>query len=1311
MSIKKILKSVFIALLIAGASVASVAFAAFTISQGGTATSTAPTTDQILSGQLNGTYKYTNANAADGWLKLDGNGNFSGKIIQFLAASTSLSSIVLDKGLIGVASDTPGQVFIGDGLKAGGYPVGFWQQGTTTAASTSIIYNGGKIGVGITIPTAKLDLRSRIANEAIVNLQNTVNGGQFQIDANGSTFMTGAIDVEGGAIFNGINSNTSTFQIIDGPNGTPDLKITGDTDTGDLYEIYGNDENGFANLQLTSNNIAFFNNAKLGVGTSSPAATFAVVGNILASSTATSTFKGGGINLVTTTGCFAVNGTCLSTSGGSGTPAGSNTQIQFNNSGSFGATTSLTYSLGSNLLSLNGDLSVGGGCQTIETSKVPYGVNIGDVNGCGTGNSIQTDTGSGAMFLTAADGVFLSGDPTVSLTASSISLNGTTTLSNIQGKVLATDLSGHIIGTTTTGGGGSGTVNSGTTGQVAYYASTGTAVSGTSTLFITGNKVGIGTTTAPYQLSVQALGSSSLVPTLFLASTTINSLGGGAVAIGFAQDQSASGIDSTYLYNPYAGTGFTRVTRLYLGSAANDWYSLNLSNVSAGIEGLSTIAITGNYAGGQCYGFTDCSIGMTRDVNKLRFTDNYPGDTTDAFTFNVNGEVARITNNGSLGIGTTSPIATLTVEGTSTASNANLAVFASSSTSILDVINNKGWLGIGTTNPTSNITIQGTTGDLFKILNGLVTIFRVNSLNGDTLVGGALSTGQGLTVGSGGVQVIDGPSSDNVFAITGDTDNSDLDITIGDGTDGYATEDLNSAGNIVFNTSATTNNFVFLNGKVGIGTTSPISALAVVGTTTITQGLTVKGLAPSIFSGPISANGITASNVTGSTQCIHVNSSGVLSGTGADCAAGSTSIGSGTTGQIPYYASSGTTLTATSSIFIATTTNVAIGTTTAPYKLTVNGTLGAKDIYSNNFLFGNATGTNGTSIVLGSVHDAGSILGVNNFVVGENAGKFSNSGSNNVFIGSAAGENTTGVENVFLGDSAGGVNGTGGYNVFLGSAAGQNNDSGSENVFLGQFAGSGNINGNGNVFLGLIAGGGNTSGSQNVAIGQTAGAAINTGINNAYIGYNAGVSATGSGNSFFGNYSGAGQSGGDYNIAIGNGADLANLSGNQQLNIGNLIYGTGVYNGGASHSSTPTGGLVGIGSSTPTSFLSVQGFSGSVSPLFTVASSSSSIQFQVDSKGHQIYGGTTPTINSCGSGASVLAGNDNVARIKVGSTLAQTSCVINFANTWVNPPICDSNIEGGLTIFTSASSTVSTLTITGVSTFTGDVLTFQCHGY
>lgn len=72
-------------------------------------------------------------------------------------------------------------------------------------------------------------------------------------------------------------------------------------------------------------------------------------GAIWSSSGATSTLAGG-INV--TTGCFAVSGTCVG--GGGGTPGGSNTQLQYNNSSAFGGTAEFTYAASTLTVSSSG---------------------------------------------------------------------------------------------------------------------------------------------------------------------------------------------------------------------------------------------------------------------------------------------------------------------------------------------------------------------------------------------------------------------------------------------------------------------------------------------------------------------------------------------------------------------------------------------------------------------------------------------------------------------------------------------------------------------------------------------------------------------------------------------------------------------------------------------------------------------------------------------------------------------------------------------------------------------------------------------
>lgn len=71
-------------------------------------------------------------------------------------------------------------------------------------------------------------------------------------------------------------------------------------------------------------------------------------GNINVAGSATSTFTNG-INL--SGGCFAINNTCLST-GGSGTPGGSDGQVQYNNGGSFGGGTGFIWDDANNRLGI-----------------------------------------------------------------------------------------------------------------------------------------------------------------------------------------------------------------------------------------------------------------------------------------------------------------------------------------------------------------------------------------------------------------------------------------------------------------------------------------------------------------------------------------------------------------------------------------------------------------------------------------------------------------------------------------------------------------------------------------------------------------------------------------------------------------------------------------------------------------------------------------------------------------------------------------------------------------------------------------------
>lgn len=119
--------------------------------------------------------------------------------------------------------------------------------------------------------------------------------------------------------------------------------------------------------------------------------------------------------------------------------------------------------------------------------------------------------------------------------------------------------------------------------------------------------------------------------------------------------------------------------------------------------------------------------------------------------------------------------------------------------------------------------------------------------------------------------------------------------------------------------SATSSLFrVLTDGSTGIGTTTPSTLFSIAGGT----GIFASTTGTSTFLG----GGINLVTSSGNVPCFAVNGT---------CLSGGT-VGSGTTGQIPYYAGSGTTLTATSSLFIDANQRIGIGSTTPFHALALD---------------------------------------------------------------------------------------------------------------------------------------------------------------------------------------------------------------------------------------------------------------------------------------------------------------------------------------------------------------------------------------
>jgi len=70
-----------------------------------------------------------------------------------------------------------------------------------------------------------------------------------------------------------------------------------------------------------------------------------------------------------------------------------------------------------------------------------------------------------------------------------------------------------------------------------------------------------------------------------------------------------------------------------------------------------------------------------------------------------------------------------------------------------------------------------------------------------------------------------------------------------------------------------------------------------------------------------------------------------------------------------------------------------------------------------------------------------------------------------------------------------------------------------------------------------------------------------------------------------GNQAGYDLTSGNYNIALGSYVDVASATGTGQLNIGNLIYGTGLYSTASMSSNPVTSGYVGIENKSPQALL------------------------------------------------------------------------------------------------------------------------------
>jgi hypothetical protein len=131
--------------------------------------------------------------------------------------------------------------------------------------------------------------------------------------------------------------------------------------------------------------------------------------------------------------------------------------------------------------------------------------------------------------------------------------------------------------------------------------------------------------------------------------------------------------------------------------------------------------------------------------------------------------------------------------------------------------------------------------------------------------------------------------------------------------------------------------------------------------------------------------------------------------------------------------------------------------------------------------------------------------------------------------------------------------------TIYGASAGQAITYGGSNSLFGYGAGAKITTGADNTVVGSNSLVNATGGGKNIAIGPNVLYNVVSGEHNIALGYYTANAVTGTGNVYMGSYTAFSNTTGNYNIGIGFTANPLSTTGSNQLNIGNLIYGTGTH--------------------------------------------------------------------------------------------------------------------------------------------------------
>jgi fibronectin-binding autotransporter adhesin len=955
---------------------------------------------------------------------------------------------------------------------------------STTNATTTNLFVSGNTRLGSL--TGVLKATAGVVTTGLVNLTTEISGvlgitnggtgtstpassGQV-LSWNGTNWQgvaTSSLGISGGAGHDPItlagaldyltlSTQQITLNAIDLATDITGLLAIANGGTGTSTQVT-NGLNYYDGTRITSGTSLVFNGTNFGIGTSTPGSILSVNG-VANFTSATSTFySSGGINLAG--GCFSISGTCLS-SGGGGTPAGSTGQIQLNNAGAFGVSSSLhftnngLYVATTSIRELGGIFTVGinNNRDTIAAATTTYissgGSNIFSDNDAadvylsvaGEDNSIGGDFGGngGDVYMSASgngddgygnDGTVTIGNPTgllnarlnlygtqyistrlgigsttpgtalsigtgtdyvnvlgtatstfskgIELKSGCFSVNGTCisgsgggshdpitlagaldylTLSTQQITLNAIDLATDITGLLSISNGGTGTSTQVTNG-LNYYDGT-RITSGTSLVF-NGTNFGIGTSTPGSLLSLNGVANFTSATSTFYSSGGINLAGGCFSISGTCLSSGGGG-------TPAGSTGQIQFNNSGSFGASSDLYwdstalKLSIATTTTG-SGIYVNTINSAYTftqasdtkistGGQVFGSgqAGADVYISEGGNGSSFGG---GDGGDVYISNGGGG-----GTGSGDIGGDAGNLYLVQGGEpdgDIAGNDGIVYIGRSTNGLLNArLNLYGTqyistrLGIGTTTPGTALSLGNTGNNTINISTTATSTFGsgINIRTGCFSVNGTCISGSGggshdpITLAGALDYLTLSTQQITLNAIDLATDITGL-LSISNGGTGTSTQVTNGL-NYYDGTRITSGTSLVFNGtNFGIGTSTPGSLLSLNGVANFTS-------ATSTF---YSSGGI---NLAGG--CFAIGGTCISAGGG-----GSGTIGSGTTGQFPYYAGDGTTLTATSTIFLDISGRVGIGSTTPSQLLSVGSG------FTVNAL-GFATSTSGFAVTNGS---------------------------------------------------------------------------------------------------------------------------------------------------------------------------------------------------------------------------------------------------------------------------------------------------------------------------------------------------------